>query len=78
MRIVVDGKEVLCCSFNELKVGDVFSYGSVDIRTSSIYVKAANGQAFNLCTGLLENYNGQAIVRYEHAELVLHRRAHER
>lgn len=67
MKVILDGKELKCFSFAELKAGDVFTYQ----HGAAAYIKTPQNTAFNMCSGMVENYSGQPVIPYPDATLVL-------
>lgn len=66
MKVLLNGKEVKCHSFTELKPGDVFG-----IVGDCIYIKTSAGTMMSLVNGTLSNYANQPIQEYPDAVLVL-------
>jgi len=67
MKVVLNGKEVKCHSFAELKAGDAFTV----VGVGSVYIKTNQNQMFNLCAGCVEAYNNQPVIPYPNAVLEL-------
>ncbi len=67
MKIMLNGKEVKCHSFAELKPGDIFMY----CNNNAIFVKTNASTCFSICNGGTEQYCNQPIIPFPEAVLVL-------
>ncbi len=66
MKVLLNDAVIKCFNFCDLKAGDVFgtNHGVICIKTSA-------NTCFNVCTGVVENYNGEPITPYIDAVLDL-------
>lgn len=67
MKVILSGQEVECHDFATLKPGTVFRY----VTTGKVGIKTSAGTVFNVCAHNTENYDGEPVVPYPNAQLVL-------
>ncbi len=72
MQVTLDGKEVVCCNFCDLKPGAVFAInGCPYMRITPCHANPPMHDMISLVSGCCEVYAKQAIVCYPCAKLEL-------